>query len=400
MTAEPLAPLLDAPILRAALPPILFLGATAGNAVLFAFSLNWLYGQLLPHAFLKIARYVCYLLIPAFPGILWLVYGFDLPARWATAGRAWWLADTYLAVCWFLGLVIFPMVTLQRLLRARPGPLQSNHTRTVDVAAKLGYKPVGHGRYRHMARLPFNQVFQVDIAERTYRLANLPPAWDGLTILHLSDLHLCGTPDRIYYREVIDLCREPEPDLVAVTGDIVDSHQHHRWVVPVLGRLRWRIAAYAILGNHDTWHDPALVRRRLKRVGMNVLGNSWEKLEVRGHPLLVIGNETPWVAPAPDLSACPSGVFRLCLSHTPDNMPWARRHAIDLMLAGHNHGGQVRFPIIGSVFVPSRYSRRYDCGTFHEPPTLLHVSRGLAGKEPLRYNCRPEVTRIILRRGR
>ena len=69
------------------------------------------------------------------------------------------------------------------------------------------------------------------------------------------------------------------------------------------------------------------------------------------------------------------------------------------MLAGHVHGGQIRFPVVGSVFVPSRYSRRYDCGTFDEPPTLLHVSRGLGGQHPLRYNCRPEVTLLVLRSG-
>jgi predicted MPP superfamily phosphohydrolase len=97
------------------------------------------------------------------------------------------------------------------------------------------------------------------------------------------------------------------------------------------------------------------------------------------------------------LKGCPEDGFRLCLSHTPDHLPWARRHGIDLMLAGHVHGGQIRLPVIGSVFVPSRYGRRYDCGTFHEPPTLLHVSRGLGGEEPLRFNCRPEVTKLILR---
>jgi len=60
------------------------------------------------------------------------------------------------------------------------------------------------------------------------------------------------------------------------------------------------------------------------------------------------------------------------------------------LLAGHNHGGQVRFPVIAHCFVPSRYGRRYDCGIFHETATLLHVSRGLGGEHPLRYNCRPE----------
>ncbi|HWY85255.1 MAG TPA: metallophosphoesterase, partial [Gemmataceae bacterium] len=91
--------------------------------------------------------------------------------------------------------------------------------------------------------------------------------------------------------------------------------------------------------------------------------------------------------------------FRLLISHTPDNIRWARRHHVDLMLAGHVHGGQIRLPLIGSLFVPSRYSRKFDCGTFFSDPTVMYVSRGLAGQHPLRFNCRPEVTRIILRRG-
>jgi len=186
---------------------------------------------------------------------------------------------------------------------------------------------------------------------------------------------------------------------VAVTGDVLDSPEHHRWIVPVLRRLRWRIAAFAVLGNHDRWYDGHLVRRRLRRCDILPLGNTWRRLEVRGEPLLVIGNEGPWFGPPPDLSDCPPGVFRLCLSHTPDNMPWARRNAIDLMLAGHVHGGQVRLPLIGSVLVPSRYGRRYDCGTFDEPPTVLHVSRGLSGREPIRYNCRPEVCKLVLQPG-
>ena len=69
------------------------------------------------------------------------------------------------------------------------------------------------------------------------------------------------------------------------------------------------------------------------------------------------------------------------------------------MLSGHNHGGQIRLPLLGSIFVPSRYGRRFDAGTFEEPPTVLHVSRGLAGQHPLRINCRPEVTRLVLRAG-
>src|SRR5208283_4197340 len=185
-------------------------------------------------------------------------------------------------------------------------------------------------------------------------------AWDGLSILHLTDIHLCGTPDREFYEQVMNFCRDWDPDLVAITGDIVDSPRHHRWVVPLLGRLRWKLAAFAILGNHDSWHEPARVRRRLKRLGIRVIGNGWEQIEIRGQPLVVIGHEGPWFLPVADLSNCPPEPFRLGLSHTPDNYPWARQHNIALLLAGHNHGGQIRLPVIGSILVPSRFSRRYD----------------------------------------
>src|SRR5437870_1659061 len=76
-------------------------------------------------------------------------------------------------------------------------------------------------------------------------------------------------------------------------------------------------------------------------------------LDVRGHQMIVIGHEGPWFRP-PDVSDCPPEGFRLGLSHTPDNLPWAKRHRIDLMLAGHVHGGQIRLPLVGSIFVPSK----------------------------------------------
>ncbi len=128
-----------------------------------------------------------------------------------------------------------------------------------------------------------------------------------------------------------------------------------------------------------------------------MLKNSWQQIEVRGEPLIVIGNEYPWVAPPPDLTGCPVGPFRLCLSHSPDNITW-RGAGVDLMLAGHVHGGQIRFPLIGSLLVPSKLGRRYDCGTFSVPPTVLHVSRGMGGDIPVRYGCRPEVTLLTLKR--
>lgn len=392
---ESLAPLLEA------IPPLLLLvGAVAGHLAILTVSLNLWYGHPFPKPVLSKLRRLHTLLVPAGPIAFIALYGLDPTRAWIPEPAGWRaLPAVYILACWVVGLLVLPLMTLLRLARRLPVALLSNHTQTIDVAAKLGYKPVGDGKYNYLARLPGNECFRVDFTEKTFRLPRLPAAWDGLTILHLTDVHFRGTPDRDFHVAVMDFCRDWQPDLLALTGDIVDSMRHYRWVLPLLGRLRWNIAAFAVLGNHDLWYEPNRTRRRLRKLGIHVLGNGWQQIDVRGEPLLVIGNEEPWFTPAPDLSQCSTAAFRLCLSHTPDNMPWARQNSVDLMLAGHNHGGQIRLPLVGSILVPSRYSRRYDCGIFHEPPTLLHVSRGLAGQHPLRYNCHPEVSRIILRRG-
>ncbi len=384
----------------AILQALYFCGVCLGHAGLLIFALNWLHGLALPYGLLRQIRHVGLALIALTPALTWLVYGFDVFG--AGDSNDWRLpATVYAIVCCVVGFAVLPLITLERLLRRPPRVLHEHASRTIDIAAELSELPVGRGKYWPLAHLPFNQVFQVEFSERTLSVPGLPEAWDGLTILHLTDLHFCGTPDRDFYQRVLDHCAAwGTPDLVALTGDIADSDWHHRWIVPVLGRLRWGHAAYAILGNHDSYYAPALVRRRLQRLRIRVLGNAWEQTTLLGEPLVVVGHEGPWFRPQPDLSGCPADTFRLCLSHTPDNFVWARRHGVGLMLAGHNHGGQVRLPVVGSVFVPSRYGRRYDCGTFHAGSTVLHVSRGLAGLHPLRYFCRPEVTWIVLRRER
>ncbi len=379
---------------------VLFFAAWVGHSALWLVGLNILYSQPLNRTLLRIARLVVAVVVFGFPFALWAAVGLDLLAINVNGlPPGFWPIQIYLGLCFYIAFWAIPVMTLFRLLRQTPRQLAGRKQRIVDVAAQLGAKPAGDGEYRRLALLPGNQIFQVEFTELTLTLPGLPAAWDGLSILQLSDLHLNGTPDRKLYEAVIEQClADGVPDILALTGDFVDTDTHHRWLLPLLRPLRWKAAAFAILGNHDYWYDPPRIRRRLERLGITVLGNGWREVEVRGEPLLVIGHEGPWFRPAPDLKGCPEGVFRLCLSHSPDNIRWARRNRVQLMLSGHCHGGQIRLPLFGSLFVPSSYSRKYDCGLFFEHPTLLYVSRGLAGREPLRYNCRPEVTRLILKR--
>ena len=138
------------------------------------------------------------------------------------------------------------------------------------------------------------------------------------------------------------------------------------------------------------------IRKRLGGLGIKVLDNRWEPVDVHGGRLVAIGHEGPWFRPPPDLSAAPAGLFRWCLSHTPDNVYWGRANGVRLMLCGHVHGGQIRLPVVGSIFVPSVYGRRFDAGVFGGGGMVAVVGRGLSGKEPLRFRCRPQVVRLTL----
>lgn len=370
-----------------------FVVAFVGHFALMIGAHNYCYGQNLPHHASKPIHLAFALAILVPPGVLYYVTGcIDLrPLLWPLS----WLTP-YVAICFLTGLLWVPYITAYRLLRHDPAVQIAKSSRVVDLERELGFKPTG----RHegwLTYLPGNEVFTLELVERTLRLPRWPAALDGLKILHLTDLHISGTPDKAWLRRVMELCQEWQPDLICVTGDVVEDDAHQGWVLPTFGWLKAKYGAYAILGNHDLWTDHARTRQALEQVGFTMLGGRWLQVEIEGVPLVLCGHEGPWFPPVPDLTGCPAEPFRLGLSHTPDNLPWAKAHGIDLLLAGHVHGGQIRFPIIGSLLVPSKFGRRYDCGLFHEGPTVMYVGRGLAGDHPLRYGCRPEVTLLVLR---
>ena len=381
--------------------PLVWLGAWLGHGFLWVVVLNVTYSYPIHHRILDILR--TFVILLGLSGPILFLESFRFPndvglnTSSSALGSLW---SAYTMLCFVLGFVVAPLCQLNYWLRRRPVQMLRRDSEIVDIARKLGYRPRGRGKQAALALVPGNQIFQVEFADVHLRLPQLPQAWDGLTILHLTDLHFHKGMDRKFFQAVIDRCLEwGTPDLVCITGDIVDSAWHHRWIMPTLGRLRWKDAGLFLLGNHDSWWDTKTIRRRFVRLGMQDAGNRRLQLEIRGKPLIVIGNEGPWIGPVPPMEPSTAETFCLCLSHSPDRIGWARRHRADLMLAGHVHGGQIRLPLIGSIFVPSFHSRKYDRGTFFEAPTLMYVGRGLSSNYMVRLNCRPEVTRLVLRSG-
>jgi len=151
--------------------------------------------------------------------------------------------------------------------------------------------------------------------------------------------------------------------------------------------------------------DPDDIRRRLVALGWVDLGGRTRQVRWREELVSLAGNECPWFGPPPRWEEAPSRTselsrsseFRVALLHTPDQIGWARRNGVDLALAGHTHGGQIRLPLVGALVAPSLHGVKYAGGTFAEGATVMHVSRGVSGLEPVRWNCPPEITRLTLR---
>jgi hypothetical protein len=156
-----------------------------------------------------------------------------------------------------------------------------------------------------------------------------------------------------------------------------------------------------VLGNHERRIDSRAFRELLKESGLVDLGGRWIETQVRGERLVMAGNEIPWFRPAPDLGEGPppsvrGGPLRIALSHSPDQLAWARRHEVDLFIVGHTHGGQVCLPLVGPIFSPTLCGVRYALGTFWAPPTVMHVSKGVSADFPVRFLCPPEAVLLTL----
>ncbi|MFM7073200.1 MAG: metallophosphoesterase [Planctomycetota bacterium] len=254
---------------------------------------------------------------------------------------------------------------------------------------------------RWCEKLPGNEIFSLEIAHKTVAIPGLPTALDRLVIAHLSDLHMTGHVARAYFEFQVEQANAAQPDIAVITGDILDNWTCREWIGETLGRLRARYGVFFILGNHDLRPGPpAELRRLMESFGLVDVGNRTTQVAIRGVDVAITGNERPWFQAARDVAAPPakmaSGPFRILLSHSPDQIDWAIRQRFPLMLAGHTHGGQIVFPVIGPVVSPSLYGTKYACGLFQVSGVVMHVSRGLSGEEPVRWNCPPELAILTL----
>ena len=285
--------------------------------------------------------------------------------------------------------------------RAQFGPdgRRSNwRSRAFSLGLRLFYSFIQLMQLHHRGR---RNALDVELVTREIRLANLPSAFDGYRILHLSDTHLDCLPELAVVAS--NLLSGIEVDLLVLTGDI---HGHHRQPLatstgPLAAVIRGVAVAdrrLAVLGNHD----PAEMAERLRGLGFEVLLNQSTLLSKGEQRLVVTGLDDVHRFYTPDaihaLRGSP-GDFRIALVHSAEVADYAAAAGYALYLCGHTHGGQICLPNGRPIVTHLRRCKYGGIGAWNCGNMIGYTNRGLGVSDiPVRLNSRGEIAVITLRR--
>ena len=372
------------------LEPLLIAVGLVGHVILWTALVNRIHGLGVARWIVDILTYACGVALLAIPAAI----------LWDPVTSGTWnlgiIGSIYFAFCSILAVwSAIDRWWLRRADRAR-NLLLGNHTQVLDLRATYGKELLSPGVVRLLGGLPGNEILRIHVHEKCLEVPNLPSPLDGLRIVHLSDSHVSGRIAPEYSSAVVDRVNQLQADLIAITGDIVENESCIEVTANLLGKLRAGWGVYFVLGNHDRKTDHGRIRQTLVDAGLTDVGGRSLQLAVRGVPMQIVGNELPWFPMREEVAVEPSA-FNLLLAHGPDQFAWAKQHGFQLMLAGHNHGGQICMPMLGAIVAPSLSGTRFAGGTFRQGNTLLHVSRGTGSLSPIRWNCPPEIAVLTLR---
>lgn len=222
----------------------------------------------------------------------------------------------------------------------------------------------------------------------------IPSSFDGFRIAQVSDLHNAG-----FWEEVVDALEEAQPDIIVLTGDLIDSGKTDVEAALSFAEEAAAIApCYAVTGNHEAWSGDVwdVLRTGMLRAGVELLEDETVFLDRGGETVALLGLSDPafgsdQAALLRELTAGEG--YTILLSHRPERMALYAESGIDLVFSGHAHGGQFRFPFVGGLIAPDQgMFPEYDAGRFELGDTVMLVSRGIGNSIiPLRLNNRPEL---------
>lgn len=246
----------------------------------------------------------------------------------------------------------------------------------------------------------------------TITSSRLPNSFDGYRVAHISDLHNAQIGKES--EKLLAMLRKADPDMIAITGDMIDSRNTDADIALQFAQEAVKIApCYYVTGNHEARtgaYDE--LKTGLVSAGVTVLEDASTKISLGGKSITLIGVNDPsfqtdyllgdseTVMHSKLTNLYKNGdSFALLLSHRPELFDAYAEHNIDLILSGHAHGGQFRIPFVGGVVAPNQgFFPEFDAGLYTNGNTNLIVSRGIGNSLfPFRVNNRPEVILVELK---
>ena len=241
----------------------------------------------------------------------------------------------------------------------------------------------------------------------------IPQSFEGFRIAQVSDLHNAelGKDNN----KLIEKLNECEPDIIVLTGDLIDSNHTNLEVALSFAQQAVKIApCYFVTGNHEAWVGSQYeeLKTSLENAGVTVLQDEAIELNYGDECIQLIGLNDPDFSERDSFLSESiletklsqvniSNGFTILLSHRPEHFNVYQNKNIDLVLSGHAHGGQFRLPFWGGVIAPNQgLFPKYDAGIYTENGTTMIVSRGIGNSIiPVRINNRPEIIIIELNCG-
>ena len=242
----------------------------------------------------------------------------------------------------------------------------------------------------------------------------IPQSFDGFRIVQISDLHnaVFGEGNA----GLIEMVSQAAPDLIVVTGDLIDSRYTDIEIALDFARQAVNISpVYYVSGNHEARvHEYEDLKTGLREAGVTVLENQKVRITLDGEYITLIGIDDPSFREdylfgnsasvarkaIGDLQDASDG-YTVLLSHRPELFDLYVDTGMDLVFSGHAHGGQFRLPFVGGLVAPNQgFFPEYDAGRFTEENTTMIVSRGVGNSIiPIRFNNRPEIVAVTLRKA-
>ena len=245
----------------------------------------------------------------------------------------------------------------------------------------------------------------------TYKNENIPESFNGYKIVQISDLHNKRFGDNQKY--LLEKIEKIKPDIIVVTGDVIDRREYNLEVAMEFIRGAVLIApVYYVSGNHEAWSNKYVeIKRELEKAGVEVLDDTSIRIYRNDEFINLVGLSDPDFLTSDYLEGTDSSKlektlielskvegFKILLSHRPELIDIYAENDIELVLSGHAHGGQIRLPFIGGLVAPDQgLLPKYTSGTYTNKNTTMVVSRGLGNSVfPFRIFNRPEIVVVSL----